>query len=115
MICPGFGGAAFLESSGAQRGGVDACRYPVETRKQVVELARTGTRLAQLTETAGGRSLRLPGEPGPNGQVAAHIAPCFLRALPCLQWLAGLALRSVSRGYASGGLVDSRGAPPVVS
>ena len=75
-----------------------------------------GTSVGQpLASTAGGRSLRLPGEPGPNGQVAAHIAPCFLRALPCLQWLAGLALRSVSRGYASGGLVDSRGAPPVVS
>jgi Homeodomain-like domain len=28
-------------------------RYPVETRKQVVELARTGTRVAQLAETFG--------------------------------------------------------------
>lgn len=26
-------------------------RYPVETRKQVVELARAGTRVAQLAET----------------------------------------------------------------
>jgi transposase-like protein len=26
-------------------------RYPVETRKQAVELARSGTRVAQLAET----------------------------------------------------------------
>jgi transposase len=28
-------------------------RYPVEVRKQVVELARSGTRVAQLAETFG--------------------------------------------------------------
>jgi transposase len=28
-------------------------RYPVETRRQVVELARAGTRVAQLAETFG--------------------------------------------------------------
>jgi transposase-like protein len=28
-------------------------RYPVEVRKQVVELARAGTRVAQLAETFG--------------------------------------------------------------
>ena len=42
-----------MESSDAQRGGSNPSRYPVETRWQVAELARSGTRVAQLPETFG--------------------------------------------------------------
>jgi hypothetical protein len=36
-------------------------RYPVEVRKQVVELARSGTRVAQLAETAAWPRMRKRG------------------------------------------------------
>jgi transposase-like protein len=53
VICPGFSGAVFLESSGVQEEVSMPSRYPVEVRRQVVELARSGTRVAQLAETFG--------------------------------------------------------------
>ncbi len=54
LIWPGFSGAAFLESSGVQRGG-SRCPAGIQSRsrRQVVELARSGTRVAQLAETFG--------------------------------------------------------------
>jgi transposase len=53
LIWPGFSGVSFLESSGGSEEDRMPSRYPVEVRRQIVELARSGTRVAQLAETFG--------------------------------------------------------------
>jgi hypothetical protein len=51
-ICPGFRGVWFLESSAVKEDS-DARRYPPEVGRQVIELARSGTKMAALVEVFG--------------------------------------------------------------
>jgi len=52
LIYPDFDGVEFLESFGP-KGFRCPAKYPAEVRRQVVELARSGTKIAQLAETFG--------------------------------------------------------------
>lgn len=52
MIYPRSDGVLFLESFGREEDS-DAPPLPAEIRRQVIELARSGTKVAQLAETFG--------------------------------------------------------------
>jgi transposase-like protein len=52
VICPWFGGVGFLESSVSPED-PDAPQVPVRSSSQVIELARSGARVAQLASTFG--------------------------------------------------------------
>ena len=52
MICPRFRGVGFLECFGSKEDS-DAPRVSAPGRRQVVELARSGTKVAQLVATFG--------------------------------------------------------------
>jgi hypothetical protein len=52
LIYPRFGGVGFLESCGSNEDS-DAPQVPPETRRQVIERARAGTKVAQLAQTFG--------------------------------------------------------------
>lgn len=51
MIYPHFRWSRFLESSGGKEDS-DGRHYPAETRRQVIERARAGTKVAQLVTTS---------------------------------------------------------------
>jgi transposase-like protein len=58
VICPGKGGVGMLESS-AEGIRVHARSYPPEVRRQAIELARSRTRVAQLSATVGMTETRI--------------------------------------------------------
>lgn len=53
-------------------------RYPVEVRKQVVELARSGTRVAQLADVGAGEKFST-GEEGSVSHRRRQVRPLFKR------------------------------------